>query len=118
VGDEAMTAIPVHGEITKEDLKTAVFLSQGEVDRYRIMLEHDIRAYELMNPELAEAPTVQLPWRGMFDFGDGREFRTYPSWMFTGPVSDADDAGDVITHVDGIGRDTDETGHVYERPEV
>jgi hypothetical protein len=113
-----MTRIPPDAEITKEDLRTAVFLSQGEVDRYRILLEHDIRAYELMNPELAEAETVQLPWRGMFDFGDGREFVVYPTWVFTSPVSDAERAGDVITHHDGVGHVTDETSVPHERPEV
>lgn len=90
------------GEITKADLEMAVFLSQGEVDRYRILLEHDIRAFELMDPEIAGADTVRLPWSGTIDADT-----SCASLM---------NADDVITHIDGEQARTDETRHVYRAP--
>lgn len=93
------------GEITKADLEMAVFLSQGEVDRYRIMLEHDIRAFELMDEQLASAETVRLPWSG-----------TLTSRGVYSPADALNFADDVITHVDGAEARTDETGHVYRAP--
>lgn len=93
------------GEITKADLEMAVFLSQGEVDRYRILLEHDIRAFELMDPEIAGADTVRLPWSGTID-GAGAETS----------CASLTNADDVITHVDGVGARTDETGTLYRAP--
>jgi hypothetical protein len=111
-----MTKIQPGQEITKEDLKTAVFLSQGEVDRYRIMLEHDIRTAQLLDPEIAGAETVKLPMRGLLT---GPHLPAMPTSR--GVYSPADALSfvdDVITHVDGDGHDTDETGHVYERPET
>jgi hypothetical protein len=111
-----MTKIQPGQEITKADLEMAVFLSRGEVDRYRIMLEHDIRAYELMNPEIAKADTIKLPMRGLLT---GPHLPAMPTSR--GVYSPADALSfvdDVITHVDGDGRDTGETGHVYERPET
>ena len=90
------------GEITKGDLEMAVFLSQGEVDRYRIMLEHDIRAFELMDEQLASAETVRLPWSGII----GAEMT----------VIVPNTSSDVITHVDDVQGDTGETGNVYRAP--
>lgn len=93
------------GEITKADLEMAVFLSAGEVDRYRIMLEHDIRAFELMDPEIADADTVRLPWCGTID-GAGAETS----------CASLNDNALVIPHVGGEQGRTDETRHVYRAP--
>lgn len=106
------------GEITKADLEMAVFLSQGEVDRYRIMLEHDIRTFQLMDEELASAETVRLPKSG---FIMPEEFEMRTSWVFVGPSAEMtcdvpNTSSDVITHVDDVQGATSETGHVYRAP--
>lgn len=109
------------GEITKADLEMAVFLSQGEVDRYRILLEHDIRAFELMDPEIAGADTVRLPMTGLV-FGQRDEVSALSDGIaefFIRAHSPADAStrdDDVITHVDGEQARTDETRHVYRAP--
>lgn len=90
------------GEITKADLEMAVFLSQCEVDRYRIILEHDIRAFELMDEQLASAETVRLPWSGII----GAEMTVYVPSV----------ADDVIRSDGAVQGDTGETGHVYRAP--
>lgn len=121
--------------LTKADLEMAVFLSRGEVDRYRIMLEHDIRAYELMNPESAEADTVILARSGLVDedgsarpdlkhlakgykFPDELEVRA--KWQFFSqlPADDSGECDDVITHDDVSEARTDQTGTLYRAPVV
>ena len=90
--------------LTKADLEMAVFLSRGEVDRYRLILEHDMRAFELMNPdpELCGADTVQLPWSGLI----GAE-------MIVGVPNVSND---VIRSDDAVQERTSETGTLYRAP--
>ena len=102
--------------LTKADLETAVFLSRGEVDRYRIMLEHDIRTAELLDPEVAEAETVQMPWKGMIDVGQGaREYVYEPRHAYL--TADVPECRDDVIRSEDISEDvTDETGGVYRAP--
>lgn len=102
--------------ITKSDLETAVFLSQGEVDRYNLILQHDIRTAQLMDEQLASAQTIVMPWSGTF-VDPAREWpgttemkRTH----FAGAALTNDD--DVIRHEDDVRGDTGETGTLYDTP--
>lgn len=90
--------------LTKADLEMAVFLSQGEVDRYRIILDHDIRAAELMDPDIATCETVQMPWSGLI----GAEMTVNVPNAFVDMIPHVDDAQDV----------TGETGTLYRAPVV
>lgn len=109
------------GEITKADLEMAVFLSQGEVDRYNLILQHDIRAFELMDEQLASVETVRLPMSGLI-LGERDEVSALSDGIaefFIRSHSPADAStrdDDVITHVDGEQARTDETRHVYRAP--
>jgi hypothetical protein len=99
-----MTRIDQNTVLTKADLEMAVFLAQGEVDRYRIILEHDIRAAELMDPQVAVADTVHLPWSGLI----GAE-------MTVRVPNDVDD----VIRSDGVVQDAvDEPGTLYRAPVV
>lgn len=99
--------------LTKADLQTAVFLSRGEVDRYRIMLEHDIRTAELLDPERAACETVRMPISGLVSSGADYVYEPRHAYLTADASVSADD---VIRSEDVVQDAVDETGDVYRAP--
>lgn len=117
-------------KITKQDLAMAVTISAGEVARYISILEHDEYMFNLMDDSVAVAPTVRLPLSGIlgYDFSSGMKFKFYPSWEYfpdrsepvnlSASVRALERCDDVITHPGDVQGRTDETGTLYEHPEM
>ena len=126
--------------LTKEDLAMAVTISAGEVSRYVSMLEHDEYMFKLMDDSVATAPTVQIALAGVlgdvpglkhlargYDFSK-MQFKFYPAWSYfpdhsddlnlSASVRSCERDGGVSTGAEDAQARSDETGTLYERPEM